>query len=180
MTTPSDHEDEAALRDQNYRFFRDCISTTLVRSTPGTLAEDRKKKRPSSFSRSSRRRQQQQQQEEDEVKRKQGHYPPAASQQARHARDVEELADFAEYISAEIFASLPPELQLLTYRTWRSAPEPLQLQFSLPITADALSSAIDLPDAVGESLATYGLVAPDPDGLFFFFFLLLLLLLLAL
>ncbi|KAI9901199.1 hypothetical protein N3K66_003016 [Trichothecium roseum] len=166
MTIPPDHEDEAALRDQNYRFFRDCISTTLVRSTPGTLAEGRRKKQhPSSSSRSSRRRQQQQQQDEDEAKRKQGHYPSAASQQARHARDVEELADFAEYLSAEIFASLPPVLQLLTYRTWREAPESLQSQFSLPITADAISSAIDLPDAVGESLATYGLVAPDLDNL---------------
>ena len=142
MSSPDDNEADD-LQAENYQLFRDCLHAVLLR--PPHQEED---KAPRRHRRAN----------------KTGYYTPVASQQARDARNAQELAEFAEYLSSEIFSSLPEELQNLTYRTWRES-EFLQSSFSLPIAEDALSSTITLPVTIIETLTTYNIISTDPDAI---------------
>src|SRR6478609_1820292 len=97
---------------ENYALFRDCLSTTLLQ--PASSAPDPPKRRR---------------------RRKNSGAAPAvaASTPAPNPeRDAEELADFVDYLSTEIFENLPDELQTLEYRTWRED-QALQEQYSMPL-----------------------------------------------
>lgn len=133
---------------ENYALFRDCLSTTLLRPASSAPAPAPPKRRRRSGKSS-------------------GAVTTApvapTSVSYNPQKDAEELADFADYLATEIFESLPEDLQVLDYRTWRDS-EDLQRQFSLPLTKDSLES-LNLPPSVPESLSTYNLVSPSSSDL---------------
>lgn len=124
---------------ENYALFRDCLASTLLQ--PATT-------------------------EPEQPKRRRRGKPAGVPAQVNSTpapdpeRDAEELADFADYLATEIFESLPEALQGLDYRSWRES-EDLQIQFSLPLTKDSLST-LNLPPSIPETLTTYNLISTDP------------------
>ena len=138
------------MAEDNYAVFRDCLSTTMLRSDPSSTGSGPKRRRrakssnPRSASAST-------------------SAPASVSTptlEPNPERAAEELSDFIEYLAREIFDSLPEELQDLDHRSWRESPD-LQAQYSLPLTVDSLSTLNLSPD-IDETLRTYHLTAPDP------------------
>jgi hypothetical protein len=82
--------------------------------------------------------------------------------------DPSELADFSDYLAAEIFASFPAELRQLSYQEAASSSSSLQKgdsrlsdKWSLPLTQSAFEEVSGLvPGHVTDSLAAYGLIEP--------------------
>ncbi|KFA51102.1 hypothetical protein S40293_04791 [Stachybotrys chartarum IBT 40293] len=122
----------------NYALFRDCLSTTVIRCASDAPRPKQRRRRTKN--------------------------PPAdrttpAPSPRNPEQDAEELAEFIDYLAAEIFESMPDALKDLDHRSWRES-EDLQARFSLPLTPDSLS-AINLVPSVTESLLAYGLISPD-------------------
>ncbi|KAF5229176.1 hypothetical protein FANTH_14283 [Fusarium anthophilum] len=125
---------------ENYALFRDCLSTTLLQPAPSAPDPPKRRRRGKNTG-----------------------APLVASTPAPDPdpeKDAEELAEFVDYLSTEIFYNLPEELQGLEYRTWRKD-EALQEQYSLPLAKDSLL-LLNLPPSVIETLATYNLISADP------------------
>ena len=123
-------EDQYGL---NYSLFRDCLSTALLQPA-GTQPQLKGRRRSKTASR-----------------------PGPESVQLQ--QDMDELADFIDWLANEIYQNLPEEIRTLDYRSWRES-EDLQARFSLPITEDDLSD-IDIPPPVRETLTTYSLISKD-------------------
>lgn len=126
--------------EANYALLRDCLSAALLQPNTQSSTTTPKHRR--------RRR----------AKDARGTVQPIGG--ADRQTDAEELAEFVDYLASSIFEGLPVELQDLDYRSWRES-ERLQTQFSLPLTADSLSS-LDLAPSIPETLITYNLVSADP------------------
>lgn len=76
-----------------------------------------------------------------------------------------ELADFADYLAVEIFASLPGELQRLSHHAIQTASS-LSDTWSLPLTLSVLEEVTaHIPGEVSDSLLAYGLVEPPKSDL---------------
>ncbi|PTB77458.1 hypothetical protein M440DRAFT_1400372 [Trichoderma longibrachiatum ATCC 18648] len=134
-------DEEKEKESLNYPLFRDCLSAIILQPT---LAPEPKRRRRAKAGRAS-----------------SSPVPASASASAPDPdQDAKELADFIEYLADGIFRNLPDELQQLDYRSWRDSEE-LQTQYSLPLTQDSLSSKLNLPPSICETLVTYNLVAAD-------------------
>jgi hypothetical protein len=73
-----------------------------------------------------------------------------------------------QYLSSEIFTSLPDELRTLSYSAVYNDPD-LAAKYSDPLSSDKLSSLIDtLPPSVLDSLTSYALISSSSDLLSFF------------
>ncbi|KAH8590863.1 hypothetical protein B0O99DRAFT_633668 [Bisporella sp. PMI_857] len=74
--------------------------------------------------------------------------------------DIEELAEFIDYIASEIFTSLPETLRTLTYSAWYNSAS-LQSQYPEDFPKDKAHSILNsLPPNIEESLTTYNLLPP--------------------
>lgn len=70
---------------------------------------------------------------------------------------------FVQYLSTEIFTSLPDELRTLSYSAVYNDLE-LDAKYSDPLSLDTLSSLIDtLPPSVSDSLTSYALISTPGD-----------------
>ncbi|KAH8173913.1 HNH endonuclease [Sarocladium implicatum] len=152
--------DSTADEDQdnpNFALFRDCLSATLLKPAPDSApaASAPKQRRVRRRAKSS---------AQDGAKLAKSATPSnvgtgpgfAVDQQG----DADELADFIDYLSSEIFDSLPHGLRELDHRSWRDD-EALQAEYTLPLTTTSLAS-LNLPLDITDTLQTYSLISPDP------------------
>ncbi|KAF7561829.1 hypothetical protein G7046_g2320 [Stylonectria norvegica] len=123
----------------NYALFRDCLSTSVLQSASPPPEQPKRRRRG---------------------KLRCGHGPGGSISAPDPRREVEELADFIDYLATEIFDSLPEELQALDYLSWRESSW-LQKQYSFPLTEDSLLT-INLSPSILETLTTYSLISTDP------------------
>ncbi|KAL2107655.1 hypothetical protein VUR80DRAFT_4964 [Thermomyces stellatus] len=112
---------------KNYSTLRDSLATALAtKLTPPPVTKARRRRR-----------------------RKSQASDPAPADTAAEA----DLAEFTEYVAAETFGCLPPELKSLTHATWVSSARDA---YALPLTApDAEPLLRGLDPSVDESLRTY-------------------------
>lgn len=76
------------------------------------------------------------------------------------ATDAEQLADFSEYLTNEIFPSLPSDLRQISHQALRDNVA-LSDKWSLPLSLNTYEEIADLmPPSVHDSLFSYGLIAP--------------------
>ena len=132
--------------EENYSLFRDCLSTTLLDNISTDAAAKPKRRRRA---------------KRNSVSGSTSDDAPA-NEPGNEQKDIEELADFIDYLATEIFENLPEKLQGLEYRSWRDD-EKLQEQYALPLTKGSLSQ-LNLPVAITETLETYNLVASEDDS----------------
>ncbi|TGJ84425.1 hypothetical protein E0Z10_g4309 [Xylaria hypoxylon] len=77
----------------------------------------------------------------------------------------DDLADFTDYIAAETFACLPPELKIIDYHDYIASPT-LQTQYALPLTgADITAHLPNLNPDIADSLSTYGITHEEKQGI---------------
>lgn len=143
MTVVSDGGDNA----ENYEQFRDALTSALIDklSKPQKRAKARKKTRPGIESTTNTR--------EDTTKEDDG-----------TSTDVEDLAEFTDYIASLTFSSLPSELQTVTHRTWAESSD-LQDRYALPMSSTDVPERVlcGLDTGVDESLTVYGVVNPPAE-----------------
>jgi hypothetical protein len=156
----SDNGSETLVEDEdnpNFALFRDCLSATLLKPASAPPSSAPKQRRVRRRARSS---------AEDATSVSTSTLGPkvavtaAAAPGSDQEEDAEELADFIEYLSSEIFESLPEGLKDLDHRSWRED-EALQAEYALPLTVSSLAS-LNLPMDITDSLRTYSLISPDP------------------
>ncbi|EXJ84948.1 hypothetical protein A1O3_05623 [Capronia epimyces CBS 606.96] len=76
-----------------------------------------------------------------------------------------ELAEFADYLAAEIFASFPDEVQSLSHDALQND-SALSDKWSLPLTISVLEEvAAHMPGEVNDSLTAYALIEPPKSDL---------------
>ncbi|KAI1609352.1 hypothetical protein EDD36DRAFT_67841 [Exophiala viscosa] len=81
-------------------------------------------------------------------------------QQATTEANPSELADFSDYLAAEIFASFPGELQELSYHALQDDAA-LGEKWSLPLTLSVFEDvSAHIPGDITDSLTAYGLIEP--------------------
>lgn len=135
---------------ENYEQLRDAFSTVLVERVRRSQPQPKPKRRIKAGSKSISRK------TNNEVKDEQG----GSSTEA----DVEELADFIEYLASETFDSIPSELQSLDHRIWAETPV-LQDKYSFPLTGTDVSELLPaLNPCISESLITYGILDESQQG----------------
>lgn len=79
--------------------------------------------------------------------------------------EAEELADFIDYVASETFDNLPPELQILSHRTW-SEDASLRERYALPLTGSSIPSLLPALDpAIADSLLAYGIIDNTTQGI---------------
>lgn len=79
--------------------------------------------------------------------------------------DPSELAEFSDYLAAEIFASLPEELKSLSYHALRNDVA-LAEKWSLPLTLSMLEElCAHIAGDVTDTLIAYGLIEPPQSDL---------------
>src|SRR5687768_2110130 len=139
----SDNGSETLVEDEdnpNFALFRDCLSATLLKPASAPPSSAPKQRRVRRRARSS---------AEDATSVSTSTLGPkvavtaAAAPGSDQEEDAEELADFIEYLSSEIFESLPEGLKDLDHRSWRED-EALQAEYALPLTVSSLAS-LNLP-----------------------------------
>lgn len=149
----------------NYETFRECVSAELISKC--ATGNEKKKKRARN-------------RKESVGTNKKSHGETDVENQVGDSEsgrrsDAEELAEFIDvyflnpllmsslifrqYLSAEIFTSLPDDLRTLSYSAMYNDSE-LVSRYSDPISQDVLSELIDtLPPSITDSLVAYGLAS---------------------
>lgn len=136
MSTPASVGED----DNNYQIFRDCLFAAIV---------DKSSAGKTSRKSGTRRRQSQ----------------PSANSNGTTSSDAppgdpSELADFSDYLSMEIFPSLPADLRTITHATLKSADTAAET-YSLPLTLTTLEQLTShLPPSVADTLESYSLINP--------------------
>ncbi|KAJ9666412.1 hypothetical protein H2201_003334 [Coniosporium apollinis] len=130
----------------NYETFRECLSDVLIRKLTTKPSKPARRRAAKG--------------------RKNAIKPvnAAASEEEQSASDAEDLGDFIDYLSSEIFTSLPPELRLLSYTALQNDTA-LRERYTDPLatsTLEVLTST--LPPSVPDSLLAYSLL-PDATSL---------------
>ncbi|KAH8645676.1 hypothetical protein BX600DRAFT_519264 [Xylariales sp. PMI_506] len=127
---------------KNYDLFRDCLSTILIERLTKPEPKPRRRARSRAGNKQSK---------ETDTASEETHEDTCSS-------DVEELAEFVDYIAAQTFESLPEELKDLDHYAYAEDAE-LQARYALPLTADDVAALLPTLDvSVSESLATYGII----------------------
>ncbi|KAJ9647240.1 hypothetical protein H2199_002227 [Coniosporium tulheliwenetii] len=119
----------------NYETFRECLSDVLIRKLTTKPSKPARRRAAKG--------------------RKNAIKPvnAAASEEEQSASDAEDLGDFIDYLSSEIFTSLPPELRLLSYTALQNDTALRPNLHSAPSVPDSLLAYSLLPDAT--SLPTF-------------------------
>ena len=127
--------------DTNYQTFRDCLFSAIVEKSSGaqaskkSTAAKRRQSRPVS-------------------------HPSRTRDNNGPSADPSELADFSDYLSSEIFPSLPDALRSINHATIKSA-DPSNATYSLPLTLSTLEDLPPrLPPTVTDPLQAYSLISP--------------------
>jgi len=82
-----------------------------------------------------------------------------------NGNDPEDLADFIDYITTEVFQALPDEVQSISYSSVQNDPS-LARRYADPIPASTLESLTSsVPLSVLDSLATYNLLPAGTSDL---------------
>jgi len=151
MQSEADDEQGADVTPStNYETFRECLSEIVIQQLAPVTTTAKGRKRTSRTS------------------RKKGALGFDKVQQSPSdepkTNDAEDLGDFIEYLANEIFYTLPPELQGLTYASVRND-DALAAAYTPPLPKSTLEKvATFLPSTTIDSLSVYGLVA-DPEEL---------------
>ncbi|KAL6714030.1 hypothetical protein ACLMJK_008524 [Lecanora helva] len=133
----------------NYSILRDCLATAIITASAPT--PDIKTKRRRSKTNYGRKKTI----TSDSV----ANNPPEKEQEEPH-NDAEDLAEFIDYLTAEIFTSLPAPLQSLSYASLKSSPD-LAAQYATPLPPSTLTSLLShIPPTVTDTLTTYTLLPP--------------------
>lgn len=126
--------------DSNYQTFRDCVFAAIIDKSSGAKT-----------SRKSGVRRRQSQPSANSTTTSSGDAPVA---------DPSELAEFSDYLSTEIFPSLPEDLRTITYATLKNG-GPTTETYSLPLTLTTLEQLTShLPPSVADTLESYSLINP--------------------
>lgn len=122
----------------NYGMFRDCVSGPVIQTLLFAPAKPVKRKTAR--------------------ERKNSAAKPSATDYLGAEDEAGDLADFVDYIATEIFFSLPPDLQTLSYPAAQRDSHLAQKYMDPlpPATLELILSAIPL--SVSDSLQTYGLL----------------------
>ncbi|KAL2355954.1 hypothetical protein BJ546DRAFT_584993 [Cryomyces antarcticus] len=130
----------------NYETFRDCLEGLVIQKLAIRPARTRRR-RPAKG-------------------RKNAIKPVEVSKEAEEEQtgnDAEELGEFVDYLAAEIFTSLPPELRTLSYAALQNDAA-LRAKYEEPLPTSTLESiSSPLPVSVVDSLSSYGLLPATTD-----------------
>ncbi|KAF2501633.1 hypothetical protein BU16DRAFT_500870 [Lophium mytilinum] len=130
----------------NYEIFRDCVSEPVLRILAAPPKKEPKKRRREKKSKKPSKTTDVKQDSEPEPE------PPSPP------NDAEDLSEFIEYLSTDIFTSLPPSLRTLTHALSTASPS-LQSTYALPLPPSTLSSIIAaVPVSTTDSLTSYALL----------------------
>ena len=123
---------------ENSEVFRECLSSAIASRSSQVAAKSSRKRN----------------------KRRSNTHTTAVPSHDEDLGDASELADFAQYLSEEIFGSLPKDLQELTYHKVQVDIELLE-KYNEDITSEELENIISLlPATVTDSLTSYAIVSP--------------------
>ncbi|KAK5172883.1 uncharacterized protein LTR77_003004 [Saxophila tyrrhenica] len=128
----------------NFDIFLDCLSATIVASLSPSNKKGQRKRAVKG--------------RKNEIK--------AVIQDAteKQENDAAELGEFVEYLSTELFLSLPPTLRTLSYALLQESPA-LATTYSTPLSPDTLSTITSsLPPSTTDSLSSYSII-PSPSHL---------------
>ncbi|KAI0425758.1 hypothetical protein F5Y09DRAFT_320898 [Xylaria sp. FL1042] len=163
---------------RNYELFRDCLATALLEkiSEPQpkprrrTKAKSRKKTAVSPPSH----RNPTSNEETQDVNNRDSNFEDQVTRSRTELQENEigkntttsdDLADFTDYIAAETFACLPPELKTIDYHDYVSSPT-IQAQYALPLTSADISTHLpNLDPSIADSLAAYGVTHEEKQGI---------------
>ncbi|QDS71325.1 hypothetical protein FKW77_002045 [Venturia effusa] len=139
---------------ENYELFRDALSSTILQNLALDTPKERRRAKGRPKNGKSR----------HTVALQAKAVGPENMEDVVNSNDAEDLADFLEYLSSEIFPSLPTTLRSLSYANIQDEPS-LSETYSVPLTlTDTETLLTTLPPSVSESLSTYALI-PDTDSL---------------
>ncbi|KAE9992616.1 Bifunctional cytochrome P450/NADPH--P450 reductase [Venturia inaequalis] len=139
---------------ENYELFRDALSSTLLQN----MALDTPKERRRAKGRQNNDRSRIALEAKEKTLRSEN------AEDSLGSSDAEDLAEFIDYLSSEIFSSLPTTLRTLSYANIQDDPS-LSDTYSVPLTlTDTENLLTTLPPSVSESLSTYALI-PNTDSL---------------
>ncbi|KAF2717634.1 hypothetical protein K431DRAFT_232622 [Polychaeton citri CBS 116435] len=123
----------------NFQTFRECLSTTIIEKL-APPAHKRKK-----------------------VKGRKNAIKPVTKPVTESDNAAADLSDFVEYLSEEIFPSLPDELRTLSYATVQNDGS-IGEKYSLPLDSALLEVVLKpLPPSVADSLTSYNLIHDTTD-----------------
>ncbi|KAF1843989.1 uncharacterized protein K460DRAFT_357637 [Cucurbitaria berberidis CBS 394.84] len=148
-----------AAEQSNYETFRDCLSEPVLRALAAPVEEQKPKKRRHA-KRSSKSK------IAGAVERGKAQTNTNGSVEATEAQasDAEDLGDFIEYLSALIFASLPPDLRTLSYSKYKDSTR-LQDLYTTPLSASTYTLVLNtISPTVIDSLESYALLPPAADA----------------
>ncbi|KAL2430417.1 hypothetical protein ABEF95_006984 [Exophiala dermatitidis] len=125
----------------NFDAFRDCLFSAIVEKSSGG-AHARKGSKRSSLRKKN-----------------------ATPETSLTGSEPSELVEFADYLAAEVFESLPDELQNLSHQAIQNDVA-LSDEWSLPLTLSVLEEVTArIPGEVNDSLTAYGLIEPPKSDL---------------
>lgn len=127
------NDDEVA----NFKLFRDCLATPLIKIS-AVNEQPKKKARMAKAGRKT--------------------VIKTVADANGDSNDVEELAEFIDYIAMQVFMDLPPLIRTLTYTTWFNSPM-LQDEYPGTIpTRTATTILTPLDPSISDSLTSYNIL----------------------
>ncbi|ORY12739.1 hypothetical protein BCR34DRAFT_482203 [Clohesyomyces aquaticus] len=141
----------------NYETFRDCLSEPVLRILAAPVERPKKKRRE--HRKKSVKGTNSLKEELEDGKGGDGDVKPSNA-----TTDAEDMSDFIDYLSTQLFTSLPPSLRTLTHPIYKSSP-PLQI-YTPPLPSTTLSTLLShLPPSALDNLSSYALLpaADDPS-----------------
>ncbi|KAL6707416.1 hypothetical protein ACN47E_004195 [Coniothyrium glycines] len=141
----------------NYETFRDCMSEPILKAlaAPIEAPKAKQKRHQKKSSRSGR----------IGMTENNASAETSSARQEASTTDAEDLSDFIEFLSADIFTSLPPSLRTLNYSKSKASPH-LQETYSTPLSASTYTSLLNLlPPPAIETLESASLLPASSDAL---------------
>ncbi|KAF2815525.1 uncharacterized protein BDZ99DRAFT_435917 [Mytilinidion resinicola] len=129
----------------NYEIFRDCVSEPVLRILAAPPKKEPKKRR-----------------KEKRIKKGSkaidGDQTGGLDKPDEEPNDAEDLGEFIDYLSHDIFTSLPASLRSLNHALYTKSPS-LQSTYALPLSASTLASIVaSVPVSIADSLTSYALI----------------------
>ncbi|KAI1826388.1 YisB protein [Xylaria intraflava] len=163
-------------QQRNYELFRDCLATALLEkiSEPQTKPRRRTNKTKSRRKTGTVSSPSHIESASSSPEEENHHQPPklAVSRlesspedaEDNNSAQVDDLADFTDYIATETFACLPAELKTVDYHDYVASPT-LQSKYTLPLTgADIAAHLPALSPSIADSLSAYVVTDENTQG----------------
>ncbi|KAI2634439.1 YisB protein [Xylaria nigripes] len=157
-------------QQHNYDIFRDCLETALLEkiSEPQTKPRHRTKtksrKKTTAISSESHMILTNNDLNEENNNDQISDAPAQSAEAMEHSRptQVDDLADFTDYIATETFVCLLPELKTVDYHDYTASSN----QTPLPLTSAEIPSYLPiLNPSIADSLSAYGIIDEDIQGI---------------